>query len=122
MHLALWAEAFSEAIRAISEKTGTSKGDRTMLDSLIAAYETLVESMEKNKSDLESIGEAVSAAEKKAIETKSMNFKFDQGFQSRQVKYNNFFNRKIISFKIFIIFSFFSNYRNLNIRTLALML
>ncbi len=67
-----WAAAFEGACDAISELGGAKPGDRTMLDALYPAAAAFRKATERGTPWIDSVHEAVSAAERGARETASL--------------------------------------------------
>jgi triose/dihydroxyacetone kinase / FAD-AMP lyase (cyclizing) len=67
-----WADAFAQAVGAISELGGAKAGDRTMLDALIPAAEAFGQSVSAGHPARDAWGDAVAAAERGAEATASM--------------------------------------------------
>ncbi|XP_012283909.1 triokinase/FMN cyclase isoform X2 [Orussus abietinus] len=68
----IWLEALTSGNDAISEFGKASRGDRTMLDPLLAAQDKLCDLLSTNCHPIIAFGEAVKAAETQAIKTRRM--------------------------------------------------
>lgn len=68
----MWLTALTSANKIISEVSGTSLGDRTMLDALISAENKLRDALNSGLSPVNAFGEAVKAAETFAMQTVHM--------------------------------------------------
>ncbi|XP_023931486.1 triokinase/FMN cyclase-like isoform X2 [Lingula anatina] len=66
-----WCSAFQKGMQAISKYGGAEPGDRTMLDSMNAAYNTLVANL-SSSSPIDAFETAVKAAEQAAADTANM--------------------------------------------------
>lgn len=67
-----WADAFADAVQAISNLGGAKAGDRTMLDALSPASHRLMGLAAANLSPAEILAELTEAAEKGADDTRTM--------------------------------------------------
>lgn len=68
----MWLTALASANKTISEVSGTSLGDRTMLDALIPAENKLRDALNSGSNPVNAFGEAVKAAETFAMQTVHM--------------------------------------------------
>jgi len=68
----MWLTALTAANKMISEISGTSIGDRTMLGALISAENKLRDALNSGLNPVNAFGEAVKAAETFAIRTVQM--------------------------------------------------
>ncbi|XP_077271845.1 uncharacterized protein LOC143902635 [Temnothorax americanus] len=72
----MWLTALTSANKMMSEVSGTSIGDRTMLDALIPAENKLRDALNSGSSPVNAFGEAVKAAETFAMQTVHMSGAF----------------------------------------------
>jgi len=68
----MWLNALTAANKTISEISGTSIGDRTMLGALISAENKLRDALNSGLNPVNAFGEAVKAAETFAMQTVQM--------------------------------------------------
>jgi triose/dihydroxyacetone kinase / FAD-AMP lyase (cyclizing) len=67
-----WAQAFGEAVEAISELGGAKAGDRTMLDALFPAADTFAQELRAGKPPEVAFSSAVTSAQRGAEATATM--------------------------------------------------
>ncbi|XP_011880660.1 PREDICTED: putative 3,4-dihydroxy-2-butanone kinase isoform X2 [Vollenhovia emeryi] len=72
MTASMWLAALTSANKMISEVSGASIGDRTMLDALIPAENRLTQALNSGSNSVDAFGEAVKAAETFAMQTVHM--------------------------------------------------
>ncbi|XP_071557157.1 folliculin isoform X2 [Temnothorax nylanderi] len=72
----IWLTALTSANKMMSEVSGTSIGDRTMLDALVPAENKLRDALNSGSSPVNAFGEAVKAAETFAMQTVHMSGSF----------------------------------------------
>lgn len=65
----MWLTALTSANKMLSEVSGTSIGDRTMLDALISVENKLRDALNSGSNAVNAFGEAVKAAESFAMQT-----------------------------------------------------
>lgn len=83
----MWLTALSSANQVISEVSGISIGDRSMLDALIPVELKLKDALESGLNPVNAFGKAVEAAETSAMETLHMP-EHRYGFTNRKVLFN----------------------------------
>lgn len=84
----MWLTALTSANKMISEVSGTSRGDRTMLDALIPAENELRDALNSGSSPVDAFGEAVKAAETFAMQTVHMSKSRSDGSTNCKVSFD----------------------------------
>jgi dihydroxyacetone kinase len=69
---ATWVGAFSDGCRAVAALGGAARGERTMLDALLPAWDSLTTGLTAGRSPRELLHDAATAAEAGAAATASM--------------------------------------------------